>query len=85
MIPTTTGARGNLPAERTDWYPPFVEPAREGVYELGNTSTGIHFFARWTRQGWCVGSLNLGMAASSIRISVVQNRWPWRGLKEQAC
>jgi hypothetical protein len=67
----------------TGWYAPWIEPVREGVYQLYNTSTDMIFYARWIKQGWCIGMLTAGSCELSWKLSVVQNRWPWRGLAEQ--
>jgi hypothetical protein len=77
---------------RTDWFPADVNPVREGVYELLNTSTGLAFYARWIVKecfyafyvGWSTGHMNVDDASRDHEFGLVQNRWQWRGLTEKA-
>lgn len=69
----------------TPWYPAEVVPVNPGVYQMLNTSSGMLFYSRWNGEAWCVGCLEAEAAASFTRESVVQLRWPWRGLTEQSC
>lgn len=78
--------------EVTEWFPPEITPVRPGIYQLLNTSTDMIFYSRWNGSAWCVGCLEAKFAATFSRPSVVQFKWPWRGLvspawidKVQAC
>ncbi len=71
--------------EVTDWFPAEVKPVNPGIYQLLNTSTDRLFYSRWNGCAWCIGCMEAEDAASFTRESVVQLRWPWRGLTEQAC
>lgn len=73
---TTTHARAR---ELTDWYSPLQHPVREGVYELVNTSTGMHFFSNWHCGAWAIACMTAENAAMIKTPSIVQDRWPWRG------
>lgn len=74
--------------KRTQWFPADAKPARQGVYELLNKSTGAIFYARWIineghyyfYEGWSSGHMYLEDAAREAQFGLVQNRWQWRGL-----
>lgn len=88
---TTTIAR-----DVTDWYPADVWPARQGVYQLWNTSTDAVFYARWLIktvkiddlttfvEGWTRGHFSVQFAAVDDSFGVVQDKWQWRGLRSPA-
>jgi hypothetical protein len=88
MNPSTTRAR-----ELTDWYPADAFPVHPGVYELLNSSTGVAFYSRWIIRnfaywkisGWSRGHSTVDDAEADHKFGVVQEKWQWRGLKEQAC
>lgn len=73
----------------TPWFPPDVEPVREGVYQLLNTSTGREFYARWIvkedfyylYKGWSTGHMLAKYAAREHEFGLVQYRWQWRGIQ----
>jgi len=69
----------------TEWHPGIMAPVRPGVYQLLNTSTDMLFYSRWNGEAWCVGCSEAEFAATFSRPSVVQFRWPWRGLRSPAC
>lgn len=71
--------------EVTDWYGADQRPARPGIYQLLNTSTGMLFYSRWNGRLWCVGCTEAKLAATFSWPSVVQFKWPWRGLTEPPC
>jgi hypothetical protein len=73
---TTTHARARV----TGWFAPDVHPVRDGVYQLHNTMSDMFFYARWTSSGWCVGCTRIEDAGAFNVVSVVQDRWPWRGM-----
>lgn len=79
--------------EKTLWYPPEIVPVREGVYELLNTSTNRTFYAKRIEKlfhgkvvdilhrGWSNGYSTVEEAAKATTFGVVQDRWPWRGVR----
>ena len=66
--------------QTTAWYAPEQTPVHLGVYQLHNLSTNGLFYSNWTEDGWSIGCLCPEEAAKFTVRSVVQNRWPWRGL-----
>jgi hypothetical protein len=71
-------------SEVTEWLPCEVSPVRPGLYQLLNTSTDMLFYSQWNGEAWCIGCREAELAATFTRPSVVQFKWPWRGLKEPA-
>jgi hypothetical protein len=59
---------------KTDWFPSYVLPVREGLYEMRNESTGLIFMAFFERGIWFLDD------GARVLIRV----WPWRGLAEPA-
>jgi hypothetical protein len=68
----------------TEWYPAHIEPVRDGVYQLLNLSTMLTFYANWHKGAWAIGCTHALDAAQYRYPSLVQKRWPWRGLTSPA-
>ncbi|WP_429499803.1 hypothetical protein [Paraburkholderia youngii] len=62
--------------QRTDWYPPNVDPVRVGNYEMINTSTSLIFPVFFNGSRWFHD--RTGPVVPLVRV------WPWRGLTLEA-
>ncbi|MEZ7525917.1 hypothetical protein [Burkholderia vietnamiensis] len=68
----------------TEWFPDFVDPTIEGVYEVENVvGTSTRYFSHWNGIGW---SWNMGTPDEAHRVASDtwrQSHRGWRGLKEK--
>ena len=65
---------------KTEWFPWNLPPARPGVYERQNLSTGMIYYGKWNGFRWMQGCLYASDAACAT-IPAVSKPWSWRGLK----
>jgi len=71
---------------KTPWYPPDVNPARVGVYEV---SSGAHFshYRFWNGSVWCLGAVTIEGARCFAKIPDVRfaksEGGEWRGLSKR--
>jgi hypothetical protein len=64
--------------ELTGWFPPGVNPVRDGVY-LATVVKSEEYYRRWANGMWCVGGDTPALAAAAPRIQT-RARIYWRGL-----
>lgn len=68
----------------TEWFPDFVDPTIEGVYEVENiVGTDTRYFSHWNSLGW---SWCMTTPDDARRVATDSHRSPnrgFRGLKEK--
>jgi hypothetical protein len=62
--------------QKTEWYPSYVDPVRQGGYEMINTSTDVIFPVIWDGFRWWHDKSYAPTPIPLVRY------WPWRGLSE---
>ena len=68
----------------TEWFPDFVDPTIEGVYEVENIAgTDTRFFSHWNRNGWSFCQTTPDMARKTDQSIYRTPNRSWRGLNKE--